>query len=135
MLAVILAILLPLFDNTDDLTVVVSGCKSQKGQLFIALYDDKDIFPIFGKQLIGEIVPLSKTPRHEFTFKDLAHKTYAIAVFHDLNSNGKLDKNAIGLPLEPYGFSNNARNTFSAPSFSQASFVHGDEQSISISVK
>ena len=47
MLAVILAILLPLFDNTDDLTVVVSGCKSQKGQLFIALYDDKDVFPIF----------------------------------------------------------------------------------------
>tara|TARA_B100000524_G_scaffold237545_1_gene126624 strand:+ start:13249 stop:13656 length:408 start_codon:yes stop_codon:yes gene_type:complete len=135
MFAVILALLLPLFDNTDDLTVIVSGCKSQNGQLYIALYDNKDVFPIFGKQLIGEIVPLSKNKQHEFTFKKLAHRTYAIAVFHDLNSNGKLDKNALGLPQEPYGFSNNARNTFSAPSFSQASFSHGNEQSISIAVK
>ena len=135
MFVLILALLLPLFDSSDDLTVIVSGCKSQKGQLFIALYDDKDEFPIFGKQLIGEIVPLSKKPRHEFTFKKLVNKTYAIAVFHDINSNGKLDRNALGLPLEPYGFSNNARNTFSAPSFSQASFVHGEEQSISISVR
>jgi uncharacterized protein (DUF2141 family) len=135
MFVLILALLLPLFDSSDDLTVIVSDCKSQKGQLFIALYDDKDEFPIFGKQLIGEIVPLSKKPRHEFTFKKLVHKTYAIAVFHDINSNGKLDRNALGLPLEPYGFSNNARNTFSAPSFSQASFVHEEEQSISISVR
>ena len=135
MFVLILALLLPLFDSSDDLTVIVSGCKSQKGQLFIALYDDKDEFPIFGKQLMGEIVPLSKKPRHEFTFKKIVHKTYAIAVFHDINSNGKLDRNALGLPLEPYGFSNNARSTFSAPSFSQASFSHGKEQSISIAVK
>ena len=83
----------------------------------------------------GNHLFLSKNKQHEFTFKKLAHRTYAIAVFHDLNSNGKLDKNALGLPQEPYGFSNNARNTFSAPSFSQASFVHGEEQSISISVR
>lgn len=135
MFAVILALLLPLFENTDDLTVIVSGCKSQNGQLYIALYDNKDVFPIFGKQLIGEIVPLSKNKQHEFTFKKLVHRTYAIAVFHDLNSNGKLDKNALGLPQEPYGFSNNARNTFSAPSFSQASFSHSNPGEISITVK
>ena len=135
MFALIIALFLPLFDNTDDLTVIVSGCKSQNGLLYIALYDDKDVFPAFGEQLIGETVPLYKKSQHEFTFKKLAHRTYAIAVFHDLNSNGKLDKNALGLPLEPYGFSNNARNTFSAPSFSQASFLHEKEQSISITVR
>lgn len=32
--------------------------------------------------------------------------SYAIAVFHDLNGNGRLDRNFIGLPSEPYGFSN-----------------------------
>ena len=135
MLALILAFCLPLFDASDDLTVIVSGCKSQKGQLFIALFDEKDEFPVFGRQLIGEIIPLTAKSRQEFTFKDLGHKTYAIAVFHDLNSNGKLDKNAFGLPLEPYGFSNNARNTFSAPSFYQASFSHSKQQEISITVR
>tara|TARA_B100001287_G_scaffold275668_1_gene283984 strand:- start:7465 stop:7872 length:408 start_codon:yes stop_codon:yes gene_type:complete len=135
MFILIITLFLSIFDNTDDLTVIISGCKSQDGQLFIALYDNQDVFPIFGKQLIGEIVPLSKKSQNEFTFKRLAHRTYAIAVFHDLNSNGKLDKNAFGLPIEPFGFSNNARGTFSAPSFSQASFFHRKEQSILINVK
>lgn len=135
MFALILAFCLPLFDASDDLTVIVSGCKSEKGQLFIALFDEEDEFPIFGRQLIGEIKPLTAKSRQEFTFKGLRHKTYAIAVFHDLNSNGKLDKNAFGIPLEPYGFSNNARNTFSAPSFSQASFSHSNQGEISITVK
>ena len=135
MFTLILALLLPLFDACDDLTVIVSGCKTQRGQIFIALYDEQSQYPIFGKQLKGEIMPLTKKPRHEFTFKKIPYKTYAIAVFHDINKNGKLDKNALGLPLEPYGFSNNARSTFSAPSFSQASFLHEKEQSISIIVR
>jgi uncharacterized protein (DUF2141 family) len=31
---------------------------------------------------------------------------YSIAVFHDTSGNGKLDRSFIGLPNEPYGFSN-----------------------------
>jgi uncharacterized protein (DUF2141 family) len=34
---------------------------------------------------------------------------YAIILFHDENGNGKLDRNALGVPTEPYGFSNNVR--------------------------
>jgi uncharacterized protein (DUF2141 family) len=135
MLSLILALLLPMFGTSDDLTVNVSGCKSQKGQLFIALYDNEEVFPIFGKQLRGEVVALSSNIKPQYTFKGLPHKTYAIAIFHDLNSNGLLDKNALGVPIEPYGFSNNARNTFSAPSYAEASFSHGNEQNISITVR
>ncbi len=51
---------------------------------------------------------------------DLA--TTRIAVFQDLNGDGKLTKNSFGLPIEPYGFSNNARSTFGPPSFSQSAF-------------
>ena len=67
MYALILAMLLPFSSTVSDLTVKVSGCKTQKGQLYIALYDNKDLFPVFGKQLRGEIVPLSKGK--QFTFK------------------------------------------------------------------
>jgi uncharacterized protein (DUF2141 family) len=31
---------------------------------------------------------------------------YSIAVFHDTSDNGKLDRSLIGLPNEPYSFSN-----------------------------
>ncbi len=30
---------------------------------------------------------------------------YAVAVIQDLNENEKLDKNFLGIPKEPYGFS------------------------------
>ena len=42
----------------------------------------------------------------EFRVRNVKPGPYAIAVFHDLNGNGKLDRNFIGLPSEPYGFSN-----------------------------
>ena len=49
MLALILAFCLPFFDTSDDLKIIVSGCKSQKGELFIALFDEEDEFPVFGR--------------------------------------------------------------------------------------
>ena len=42
-------------------------------------------------------------------FNDIPPGTYAIAVFHDENANGKLDKNFLGIPCEGYGASNNVR--------------------------
>lgn len=43
----------------------------------------------------------------------------AITAFHDANENGELDKNAIGIPTEKYGFSNNPAPGFGPPSFDQ----------------
>ena len=60
MYALLLSILFPLFSSQSDLTVKVNGCRTQKGQLYIALYDNKEVFPVFGKQLRGEVVLLSK---------------------------------------------------------------------------
>ena len=39
-------------------------------------------------------------------FDDLAPARYAVAVYHDVNGNGRLDTVPPGLPTEPYGFSN-----------------------------
>jgi uncharacterized protein (DUF2141 family) len=45
---------------------------------------------------------------------------YAAVVIHDENSNMKLDRNFLGIPKEGFGFSNNPRVIFSAPSFQAA---------------
>ena len=45
---------------------------------------------------------------------------YTIILFHDENGNGKLDKNALGVPTEPYGFSNNVRGFLGPPDFEEA---------------
>lgn len=47
---------------------------------------------------------------------------YSIAVYHDWNSNDKLDTNILGIPNEPYGFSNNARSKWGPPKYEIAQF-------------
>ena len=70
-----------------------------------------------------------------YTFPELEEGKYAVAVFHDENKNGKLDKNYLGIPTEVYGFSNNARRTFSAPSFEEAEVNLKSDLTISIVLK
>lgn len=57
------------------------------------------------------------------TLKPVPPGTYAIEVYQDLNSNDKMDMSWIGLPLEPYGFSRDARPFLSKPSFSKVKFT------------
>lgn len=44
----------------------------------------------------------------------------AVSVFQDLNGNGKLDMNPMGMPIEPFAFSRQAQGNFGPPSFEQA---------------
>ncbi len=57
-------------------------------------------------------------------FEDIPPGTYALAVIHDENMNGKLDTNWLGVPKEGYGFSNDVKAVRGAPSFSDASFPY-----------
>ncbi len=56
------------------------------------------------------------------TVADLPEGNYAIKAFHDVNGNGGMDFNWMGIPKEPYAFSNNAMGTMAAPKFEQAAF-------------
>lgn len=47
---------------------------------------------------------------------------YAIAVYHDKDSNHEFNKNFLGIPSEPYGISNDPRIGLSAPPHEKAAF-------------
>jgi uncharacterized protein (DUF2141 family) len=47
---------------------------------------------------------------------------YGIVAFHDENRNGTLDKNWMGVPVEPWCASRDARGTFGPPKFEDAVF-------------
>ena len=59
-------------------------------------------------------------------FQEISPGTYAVKVFHDVNSNGELDKSWIGWPQEPYGFSNDAPVNTGPPPFKLAA-IHVKE--------
>jgi len=67
-------------------------------------------------------VPVT-TATATITFTDVSEGRHAIKAFHDVNDNGELDTNWMGIPTEPYGFSNDAMGTFGPPSFQDASFL------------
>lgn len=66
-------------------------------------------------------------PDSRLRIEGLAPGRYGLMVFHDKNNDGRLNTWPIGMPSEPYGFSNNARGRFGPASWQAASFeVRGD---------
>jgi uncharacterized protein (DUF2141 family) len=117
-----------------SLTVQVYGFGDNTGKSFIGLYRTSDPWPEIKKQYIGKVVSITNKTA-TVSFDQLPTGTYAIAVFHDKNNNGILDKNLVGMPVERYGFSNNARETFSAPSFNSAAVELNADKAIGIYIK
>ncbi|MGB3779159.1 MAG: DUF2141 domain-containing protein [Tunicatimonas sp.] len=119
-----------------SLTIDVSGVKQRKGKLQVALYNSDKDFPET-EPYRGEVLNITADNDLKITFKDLPPGDYAVAVYHDKNSNGKLDKNLLGVPVEDYGFSNDTRGTrLSAPSFDNTKLrVDGENVELKIEVR
>ncbi len=111
----------------------VTGLRSEKGQVKIALFNSparwleepaySATINVDGQEVVWKI-------------NDVPYGDYAVAVFHDENRNGKMDKNVLGIPMEPYGFSNNVKVTFGPPKWEKAKFVvKSSTQDVSIEVK
>ena len=104
----------PVRDAT--LIVEVTGLRSGKGDVHYAVYDSPENFPKRKCRVFCGNVP-AKAAGVAISVKGLKHGTYAIAVFHDENRNGEFDQGLLGIPLEDYGFSNNASGFLGPPSF------------------
>jgi uncharacterized protein (DUF2141 family) len=116
-----------------ELSVDIIGLKSAEGQVRVALFDSEKAF--LHKPFKASVVAIEQSPCH-WQISGLPPGSYALAVYHDRNSNGKLDSNMLGIPLEPYGFSNNARGVLGPPSFGDARFqVAGPSTQIAVSLE
>ena len=107
--------------NTGTLTVIVSGLENNKGTVHLGLYNSRENYEGKGKAFRGKIGKIENR-KAVFTFDSLSYGEYAIKVYHDENSNGKIDKNFLGIPTEAYGFSNNASGTFGPADYEDAKF-------------
>ncbi|MEO5910876.1 MAG: DUF2141 domain-containing protein, partial [Pelobium sp.] len=68
------------------------------------------------------------------TIKDLKKGDYAVALYHDLNSDKICNLSFLGIPKEMYGFSNNVKPKLSAPAFSDCKFSVNSNSTISINL-
>jgi uncharacterized protein (DUF2141 family) len=107
--------------TANKLSIVVNGVQSSKGSITASLYpDDKTQFLAKNGAL-----KVWRAPAHAGTTQMCiwlkAPGTYAVAVYHDANGNGKFDLGLLG-PMEDYGFSRNPRILFSKPSLASVRF-------------
>jgi len=114
--------------------IKVTGLHSEKGQVRIAVFNSSETW-------LGEHPVYSSTIKVDdqtvtWTINDVPYGDYGIAAFHDENSNGKMDRNLVGVPKEPYGFSNNLTVILRAPRWGKGKFpVRNPITEISIEVK
>ncbi|MEJ2194303.1 MAG: DUF2141 domain-containing protein [Ignavibacteriaceae bacterium] len=117
-----------------SLTVKVTGFASDSGNCRFALNNSEEIYEREDSVFIGKILPI-KNREVTITIDSLIYGTYAVKVFHDENSNGKLDSDMLGIPSEKYGFSNNASGWFGPPSWEKSRFMFNEkEMTIEITV-
>jgi uncharacterized protein (DUF2141 family) len=98
--------------------VNVQGLRSSEGLVAITVYadDSKRFLAKRGSLYVG------RAPAHSPAMRVCLNLPgtgiFALAVYHDRNANRRFDRTGLGLPGEPYGFSNNPSTLFGLPSFS-----------------
>jgi len=111
-------------DSRAGIRVVVSGLRNDHGHIACGLFKGPEGFPRDEhREFRKMIVPISNGSA-VCDFKDVPAGEYAATVLHDENKNGKMDFNWIGMPTKGYGFSNDAKATFSPPSFDAAALKY-----------
>ena len=116
------------------LSIKISGFENDKGECWFALDNSKDVYESKDSVFIGKILPIINRGVY-LKIDSLEYGYYAIKVFHDENSNGKLDLNFLGIPTENYGYSNNVSAWFGQPDWEKAKFFFNQrEMTIEISV-
>ncbi len=102
-----------------EIILTVVNVRNSDGYLLAALHDREATFPNEGDALMYAKVK-AVAGKTLLRFSVDAPGIYAVVLFHDENDNGVLDTNLIGIPVEGYGFTNNARGTFGPPDFQDA---------------
>jgi uncharacterized protein (DUF2141 family) len=108
-------------ETNGALRMEVSSLRSNKGTLNCRLFSQADHFPD-GQGIKTVRVEITGT-QVSCSFDKLVAGSYAVAVVHDENSNGRLDKNVLGIPTEGYGVSNNRTYALSSPNWDESKFV------------
>lgn len=119
--------LLSLSSYAHQLTVKIEGIESTDGYLYIALHNSDKTWMTDQPPVQGQKLPMTEKTM-QVVFKDLPEGDYGVTLYQDENDNGHIDKNGIGIPTEPYGFSQNG-GSFGPPSFDSAKVkVAGDTE-------
>jgi uncharacterized protein (DUF2141 family) len=111
----------------SSVAVEVDGLRSSRGLVQACLTADAATFPDCQKDPAALHLTVPAKSGETVVFHDVMPGRYAIALFHDENANGRMDK-MLMMPREGFGFSRDAPVRFGPPRFGAAAFTLGETQ-------
>jgi uncharacterized protein (DUF2141 family) len=108
--------------SKSTLKITINKLRNNKGNVIICLFKGGVGYPDNPKKAYRRSVSKITNKVVVFEYQDLPSDDYAIAMLHDENEDNEMTTNAIGLPKEGYGFSNNVMGAFGPPEYSKSSF-------------
>jgi uncharacterized protein (DUF2141 family) len=113
--------------EASSILVDIDGLRSNRGQIMACMTANPKTFPDCQKDPYARHLTVPAANGETVQFRDVPQGRYAIALFHDENGNGRMDKMMM-LPKEGFGFSRDAPLQFGPPRFGAASFQVGPAQ-------
>ena len=108
--------------------VSITGFRNDKGEAYCALYAPGKSFPTDPTGALAHVSVAVSSGAAVCKFEGVAPGRYAVSVFHDENSNRKMDTNFLGIPKEGVGASNDAKGKMGPPKFDAAAFSYSGGQ-------
>jgi uncharacterized protein (DUF2141 family) len=109
-----------------DLTVNLSGLYPLQGTVQIGVYASQEAWAS-GDAIAGASVEVD-AENVTAIIEGLPVGEYGLKLYHDVDGDGSLGTNAIGIPNEPFAFSNNAMGRFGPASWNDSSFQINAEE-------
>ncbi len=133
LLVLTFCILSSIYGQEYALTVQVSNIKEKKGKMIVSIFNNLNDYLKEGKEYCKKIIVV-KDSIIKYTFKKLPKGAYAVALYHDVNEDGRCNKSLIGVPKEGFGFSKNKKPFIGAPSFDDVKIDLSQDKSIIINL-
>lgn len=105
--------------RADTLSITIENVHKAEGTLMLQILTEEE----FSGNATPTAAFMQRATAGEMLYTATLPKgVYALRVMHDLNDNGELDANFVGIPSEPWAFSNNATGNFGPPSWEDVRF-------------
>lgn len=110
-----------------QLTISYENLSTSNGKIMVLIQDEVE------KDVSKMVLPIYNNKAQITLF--LKPGKYGVTAYHDINGNENLDTNMLGIPTEPYGFSNDARGTLGKPDYQDVLFEFLEDQTITFELK
>ncbi len=112
--------------------VMVTNIVDIQGTIYLGLYDNSDSFK--NKTMaIDSVIITPNSDKIKIKLENVESGEYAIAIYQDINNNGKLDTGKLKIPQEPVGISNHSNlKRIGIPTYDKAKIKINGDTTVSI---